>query len=875
LPIPIPDKANLPPELIRTNRFLLWFAGERDGKPTKLPAAPWVSGHWNQIDGTDSVNWTTFDKALEYTKQKEGYGIGVALGDGILGIDLDHCIDDAGNVSEFASRIVYRAASYTELSPSGKGVHILMRGKGQVKSKELEIYDWGRFFTLTGRRYKESPLKLHRHDELIDELIREAGAGRPKFNVEEVINGVGKGDRHPQGIRYATYLIGVKKLDPLTALHEMKSWNALNQPPMQERDLVRMVKNAVRYVRKSNAVESEEIDKELEDFDVYEDFVEFFGKEIKEDPRIIEMIFPKLISAYTPDPANLGIEAPTSEGKTYAVVKIAKYFPKGDVWLLGGLSPKALIHQRGRMIGDNDEPLEPILNALNVEEVVAKQTKDPIKIAEIKQRRAEIMAKCRYLIELTGKIIIMLEAPSLETWEMLRPVLSHDAPETTYKFVDKQSMRTYTVVIRGWPVFIYCKAGRGREDIIWDQIQSRFTTISPKMNATKYREAVKLTAMKKGLPTTIYKQKLGMDEEDDIRRYIESIKKRLLDITAKAIKSSGDYDANIFWIPFYNQIGAKFPANIGRHMRDSNRFLQDMQLSAAVNVFSRPILMLKDAENIIVVKRDYDRAVEHYFGSGGDEVLTGLPGNILSFFKDIIVPLWKEKNPNPGLTVREIVDATRGARHTIKSAKTLNKHYLPVLEEAGLLTSDPDPDDKRRLKWTVLTEEITEEEIGAISSRNEKEPIFSEEAFNEAYSEVAGIDAQLCYKQTTNPTTTDLKGFYEKFFVCFMPKEASIVPEAQLGANDGSSDKKGDIPQTEVKAPIIDVGTVEPQTPLSTALSIIADLARTEGKTIKTVRYLAKCTEAGVDEKIARMLIDDLKSRGKITGLDADWFEVP
>lgn len=251
--IPIPDKANLPPEIVRSNRFLLWFVGERDGKPTKVPAAPWAVGHWNQADGTISENWTTFDKALECAKQREGYGIGIALGDGILGIDLDHCIDDAGNVSEFASRIIYRAASYTELSPSGRGVHILMRGKGQVKSKELEIYDWGRFFTLTGRRYKDSPLKLHRHDELIAELIRDAGAERPKFNVEGIFDGVGKGDRHPQGIRYATYLIGVKKFDPLTALHELKSWNNLNQPPMPERDLERMVKNAIVYVSRWEA----------------------------------------------------------------------------------------------------------------------------------------------------------------------------------------------------------------------------------------------------------------------------------------------------------------------------------------------------------------------------------------------------------------------------------------------------------------------------------------------------------------------------------------------------------------------------------------------------------------------------------------------
>jgi putative DNA primase/helicase len=70
-----------------------------------------------------------------------------------------------------------------------------------------------------------------------------------KITREQMRNGVAAGTRHAQGIKYATFLVGALQLDNVTALAEMRRWNKLNQPPIEnDSDLVRMVENASGYV---------------------------------------------------------------------------------------------------------------------------------------------------------------------------------------------------------------------------------------------------------------------------------------------------------------------------------------------------------------------------------------------------------------------------------------------------------------------------------------------------------------------------------------------------------------------------------------------------------------------------------------------------
>lgn len=84
-------------------------------------------------------------------------GVGIVLGKGLCGIDLDDVVSNDGIIEQFAQEIIDIMDSYTELSPSGRGIHILFTGRCPVTSRKVsvdgksrELYTEKRFLTCTG-----------------------------------------------------------------------------------------------------------------------------------------------------------------------------------------------------------------------------------------------------------------------------------------------------------------------------------------------------------------------------------------------------------------------------------------------------------------------------------------------------------------------------------------------------------------------------------------------------------------------------------------------------------------------------------------------------------------------------------------------------
>jgi hypothetical protein len=69
------------------------------------------------------------------------------------------------------------------------------------------------------------------------------------------------------------------------------------------------------------------------------------NKTVKLDDSLVRAVFYAGCSTWALDPINLGISAPTSEGKTYTVMQVLKYFPKSDIKYVGSMSPKVIIRQ--------------------------------------------------------------------------------------------------------------------------------------------------------------------------------------------------------------------------------------------------------------------------------------------------------------------------------------------------------------------------------------------------------------------------------------------------------------------------------------------------------------------------------------------------
>lgn len=162
------------PEEIRTlPQWLCWKPERREGKITKVPASP----HGGKGKSTDPATWGTLQEALTYAaRQTEIAGVGFVFApeDPYCGVDLDGCRDpETGELSKSAAEIVAALDSYSESSPSGTGVHVILRGRvptGGNRKGAVEMYDRGRFFTMTGELLGSAPAEIGERQEELEAL---------------------------------------------------------------------------------------------------------------------------------------------------------------------------------------------------------------------------------------------------------------------------------------------------------------------------------------------------------------------------------------------------------------------------------------------------------------------------------------------------------------------------------------------------------------------------------------------------------------------------------------------------------------------------------------------------------------------------------
>lgn len=152
---------NLPEALKARRQWVVWKY-EDHGKP-KSDKVPYNLRTGQKAKSNDSTTWAMFDEAVTAFHRGGFDGIGFVFSehDPYVGVDLDGCRDPhTGQLEPWAGEIVERLDSYTEASPSGTGVHIFIKAvlpAGGRKKGKIEMYDSGRFFTVTGEHIGGMP----------------------------------------------------------------------------------------------------------------------------------------------------------------------------------------------------------------------------------------------------------------------------------------------------------------------------------------------------------------------------------------------------------------------------------------------------------------------------------------------------------------------------------------------------------------------------------------------------------------------------------------------------------------------------------------------------------------------------------------------
>lgn len=166
-----PDPDGIPDELKALPNWVCWTGVRRGEKWTKKPIT--IKGAGTSV--TNPNDWATFDRAFEAYRERRFDGVGFVFTQsaGIVGIDLDHAIQDDGTLENWAAVIVEAFGCYTELSVSGRGLHIFTRAnldKGTRKGN-VEIYPSGRYFCMTGLLWNDDLTQIHERQNVLNNLI--------------------------------------------------------------------------------------------------------------------------------------------------------------------------------------------------------------------------------------------------------------------------------------------------------------------------------------------------------------------------------------------------------------------------------------------------------------------------------------------------------------------------------------------------------------------------------------------------------------------------------------------------------------------------------------------------------------------------------
>ena len=171
--------SNIPKALTEYKHWVCWQYVPRDnGQLGKKPVNPESQ---DAASVTDPNTWRSIDVAeavhsAENTEDTDGIGFVFSDDDPFVGLDLDNCVQ-GGELADWARDIVERLDSYTEYSPSGTGVHIIVEGTlpdGGNRNSDVEMYESSRYFTVTGNHLEGTPTMVEDSQTAMETVHKDA-----------------------------------------------------------------------------------------------------------------------------------------------------------------------------------------------------------------------------------------------------------------------------------------------------------------------------------------------------------------------------------------------------------------------------------------------------------------------------------------------------------------------------------------------------------------------------------------------------------------------------------------------------------------------------------------------------------------------------
>ena len=361
------------------------------------------------------------------------------------------------------------------------------------------------------------------------------------------------------------------------------------------------------------------------------------------------------ISAYGQNPLNLFLEGPSSTGKTYTTVETLKYFPQEDIWYIGGISPTALVHDRGEM--------------------------------------EEIDGEVFKVVDLSRKILVFLEKPNTATIMKLLPILSHDVDQIEYRITDKNAKgqhATMKAIIRGFPAVIFCTT---KSEKLQD-LSTRNLLYAPEVTENKISAVVDLQYQEATEPWVLQQQK------KDICAQVQDAMRTIRD----------NFSAMDVVLPYIDTVKVETGIN-PRIMRDNQKMYELIKSCTRLHVLQRLCLgyTIEAVRYDIIYATFFDVLVGLYlYDKIAVSTVTGLAPVVIDFFNDIIYP-YKDKG---ACSFKDMQERYKKKFNSVIGIDTVRKSRIEPLEREGYITVTSEESDKRFKYFEVVQEIPTPETTG-------------------------------------------------------------------------------------------------------------------------------------------------------------------
>lgn len=674
---------------------------DKDGKVQKKPIVPWREYQERLPTDKELHQWFDSEKVN---------GIGLATGKlpRVVVVDADTIVDS------ISSPLVVKTIS------GGRHYYFRwtkeLRNEAKIEGQPLDIRGDGGFVVLPpsslgARAYEwEKEIDPMFLNPLPDEILKKLSVKSP---ISEYKPAMKQGDDLPfatEGERnhVATQVAGILVAGMNPKLLDTAGWSAFQDwncthvtPPLDEREL-RVTWESIVLTDARNYPKARRDQKSVANFQnensalvptkeailksrqllrqspgTYDlsTIERVLSQTIKHDDVNKKITFLTMLSAYTEsDQTNLAFSSPSSTGKSYLALETAKLFPEEDVITLGYASPTAFFHDRG--IWDDD-------------------------------RKAKVL-------DMSRKIYLFLDMPHYDLLARLRPFLSHDKKEITFKTTNqtkKFGLRAEDAILVGYPVVVFASANQSFDE----QESTRCFFLSADTDDEKLNASIKERIL---YETDRDKYKKSLEDNPErkaLKEYIVLLKNAQVN---QIIINNPKLLEELFFDAVHGQLKSRHARDISR-VASLIKSISLLKLGGIGGIKNNGDFTMGYKNDIHTMDEDIREGIDLWKVIAEPQELSISPYTF-DIYKRILLPLHAENVG--GFKRTDIIKRYTEVYHKPLPEYILRRQILPMLEGAGLIYEEIGDDRRTKVVRCIslgttpssqLLSVISKEDIGA------------------------------------------------------------------------------------------------------------------------------------------------------------------